>query len=70
MMPYCRQFARLRRAVGGRNRGPLGDVTPETDATSALDSAAPDARTFASRKQESSSLLADARMDFAILLTP
>jgi len=36
-------------------------VTPETDATPAIDSAAPDSRTFASRKREPCSLLAGAR---------
>ena len=41
-------------------RAPLGDVTPETDATPALDGAAPDSRTFASRKREPCSLLAGA----------
>ena len=44
---------------------PLGDVTPETDAAPAIDGAAPDSRTFASRKREPCSLLAGAR--FAVV---
>ncbi len=44
----------------GGTGAPLGDVTPETDATPALDGAAPDSRTFASRKREPCSLLAGA----------
>jgi NADH-quinone oxidoreductase subunit C len=44
----------------GGTRAPSGDVTPETDATPALDGAAPDSRTFASRKREPCSLLAGA----------
>ena len=42
----------------GGTGAPLGDVTPETDATPALDGAAPDSRTVASRKREPCSLLA------------
>ena len=45
----------------GGTGAPSGDVTPETDATPAIDSAAPDSRTFASRKREPCSLLAGAR---------
>src|SRR5450759_2429800 len=44
----------------GGTGAPLGDVTPETDATPALDSAAPDSRPVASRKREPCSLLAGA----------
>ncbi len=47
----------------GGTGAPLGDVTPETDATPALDGAAPDSRTFASRKREPCSLLAGAPID-------
>src|SRR5450756_2605840 len=42
----------------GGTGAPLGDVTPETDATPALDGVAPDSRTVASRKREPCSLLA------------
>src|ERR1039457_6169756 len=47
----------------GGTGAPLGDVTPETDATPALDGAAPDSRTFASRKREPCSLLAGAPLE-------
>src|SRR5665647_2617258 len=47
----------------GGTGAPLGDVTPETDAAPALDGAAPDSRTFASRKREPCSLLAGAAAD-------
>src|SRR5450759_4244272 len=38
----------------GGTGAPLGDVTPETDATPALDSAAPNSRQVASRKRGAS----------------
>ena len=59
--PYAGWVAAFRRAPSeGGTGAPLGDVTPETDATPALDGAAPDSRTFASRKREPCSLLAGA----------
>ena len=59
--PYAGWVAEYRRAPSeGGTGAPLGDVTPETDATPALDGAAPDSRTVASRKREPCSLLAGA----------
>ena len=58
-LPYAGWVAELRRAPSeGGTGAPLGDVTPETDATPALDGTAPNSRTFASRKREPCSLLA------------
>ncbi len=44
----------------GGTGAPSGDVTPEADAAPALDVAAPDSRSVASRKREPCSLLAGA----------